>query len=75
MAAAKIPPAFLTIVETCTYLKVSESFLLRALRRGKCRGVRVGRQWRIRPEWASQFMESLPPHEIAERESLRMVKR
>ncbi len=71
---AEIIPAFYTAEQTCKLNQISMSFLLRALRAGKCRGVRVGRQWRIRPEWASQFMESLTP-EYAEREQPRMVKR
>ena len=71
---ADITPVFLTLIETCTYLNVSDSFLRSALRRGKCRGVKVGRQWRIRPAWADQFLESLTP-EYAERTQLRVAGR
>ncbi len=42
------PHAVLTPEEAAAYLRVNPQTVYRLLRAGKCPGVKIGRQWRIR---------------------------
>ena len=69
-------PVWLDVRGACARARVSESTLLRALRSGRCRGVKINgnRTYRLRPQWVDDWLESLTP-EFAERGQLRAVKR
>ena len=41
-------PAVLTPEEAAAYLRVNPQTVYRLLRAGRCPGVKIGRQWRIR---------------------------
>ncbi len=42
------PHAVLTPEEAAAYLRINPQTVYRLLRAGKCPGVKIGRQWRIR---------------------------
>jgi excisionase family DNA binding protein len=60
---------WLTARQAAERAQVSESTLLRELRAGRCRGVKVGgrRTWRLRPAWVDEWLERQSP-EYAEQQ-------
>lgn len=59
------PRKFLTPKEAAPYLggRANANTVLRLLRQGKLKGKRIGREWRILPEWLEEYMSQ--PEEVA----------
>lgn len=66
---------WLTPAQAAARAQVSTTTILRELRRGRLRGVKVsGRKaWRLRPEWIDQWLLQQTPEYAEQQTRLRVV--
>lgn len=51
------PAVYLTPKDIGQMLKVSDQLIQKLLREGEMKGLKVGRYWRVSPQWLNEFLE------------------
>lgn len=57
--AIDMEATWLRVGELAEHYQVGPEAIRRWVRDGKLRAVRIGREWRIRPEWVTEFEAAL----------------